>query len=80
MLGNTLHMMGKQDIDQCEHCHVKEDVAHFLLDCNKFHEFQVERNDCLLEKGIVPSVETLLGNTESFDSVWSYVMNTQKSL
>lgn len=80
MLGDILHMMGKRDSDQCEHCHVRDDVAHFLLDCSEFEDFQVERNNCLLEKGIIPSVETLLGNTESFDSVWSYVMKTQKSL
>ena len=80
MLGDILHMIGKRGNNQCEHCHVKEDVAHFLLDCSLFEEFQVERNNCLLEKGIIPSVETLLGNAESFDNVWKYVLNTQKSL
>ena len=80
LLGNVLCMIGKRNNDLCEFCGVKEDVAHFLLQCREFHDALVELNDSLLNEDIIPSVESILGNPKAFNYVWNYILKTQKSL
>ena len=80
LLGDVLYIVGKRNDNKCDFCQVKEDVSHFLLHCTEYHDSLVEMNDGLLEIGIIPTIESLLGNSKSFNYIWKYVVNTQKSL
>ena len=79
-LADTLHMLGKQPNNTCDQCHVKETVAHFLLDCTKYEDHMVERNDKLITSNRVISVETLLGDPHCYNDVFEYVNKTGKNI
>ena len=80
LLGDVLHMTGRRDDDLCDFCNVREDVEHFLLDCNDFHDFQIEFNDKLLSGKSVPTLKNILGNKRWFTDLWIYIQQTKKSL
>ena len=79
-LGDVLFMFGKRENNNCEICHVKEDVEHYIMNCNKYTDFQVDRNDKLLMAETIPSVEVLLGNDKWYDDLWTYICNTGAEL
>ena len=80
LLGDVLFMMRKQNDNNCEACRVKEDVSHFLMDCNTYRDMQVIRNDKLLNADATPCIETLLGDPKWYSDVWRYVLATQRQL
>ena len=80
LLGDILHLFKKKESNLCDTCNVKEDVHHFLFDCTKYRDFQVERNDVLLNFNTILTIQTLLGQTRWFGEVWNYVVKTERLL
>ena len=80
LLANVLHDIGQKNDDQCEYCHVREDVQHFLMDCMRYTDHQVERNDIMLMAEVVPSLEEILQNPKWYDILWKYILQSGRSL
>ena len=80
LLGDVLHILKLRNDNLCEVCQVKEDVPHFLLDCIRYRDMQVEVNDKLLKAGIIPTIESLLSDQMWYDDIWNYVLNCKKDL
>ena len=80
LLGDFQFLMKKRANNRCEFCHTKENVSHFLLECSKYQDLQVERNDILTLQGIPTSLESLLGNKNCFEVLWIYILKSQKIL
>ena len=79
-LADTLKLVGKKPDILCDKCHVKEDVSHFLLNCNKYEDHIVERNDKILAYNRIISVETLLGDPPCYIDVFEYVIKTGRNI
>ena len=80
LLADVLHLLGRQQNDRCEYCHAREDVHHFLMDCMRYTDSQVERNDSMLESGVTPSIEEILGNPRWYEILWNYILKSERSL
>ena len=80
LLGDTEYMLNKRDSPLCKACKVKEDVSHFLLDCIEYTDLQVTRNDHLIMIGLIPTIQSLLGNDNSYGPLWSYICESNKVL
>ena len=80
LLSDVLHLFGKKENDRCDHCQVKENVKHFLIDCMQYNVYHVEMNDLLLMSGVVPSVENILGDAKWYDILWNFILQTERSL
>ena len=79
-LSDTAFMLGKKQINMCDKCQVKEDVSHFLLNCNKYTDEIVERNSIILESNRLISIPALLGDPHCFEAVFQYVLKTGQNI
>ena len=75
-LADTLHLLGKRPDSLCDLCQVTEDVPHFLMECRKFLDEMVERNDSVLELRKTLSISTLLTDPDCMDIVFKFVKET----
>ena len=79
LLANVLHAIGLKNDDQCEYCHVR-DVQHFLMDCTRYTDHQVERNDIMLMAEVIPSLGEIPRNQKWYDILWNYILQSGRSL
>ena len=80
LTADTLYLLKRKENDLCDVCNVKEDVNHFLQECQQFTDLQVGMNDAMLGAGVIPCTKTLLGIEKWHDMVYQYVMDTKRDM
>lgn len=80
LLNSTLHLMKRHGDGNCGYCMVKEDVAHFFLDCLEFQRFQQKIVSVMVNKCLVVNITNLLGSKSLVDLVWEYIRESKKVL
>ena len=80
LTADTLYLLNMKANNLCDTCYVEEDVKHYLMECQKYVDSQVTRNDALQDAEITTSLGNMLGDERCHDVLYQYVIDTQREL